>query len=305
MTPTIESQNHIPGSLNGTCVAVIGTGTMGAAIARRLLDAGATVDVWNRSPESSRTLGALGARVHTDAPDAVSAASVVITMLPTGDAARHVMLDAGVIDAMAPGTVWAQMGTIGVDATTTLDAAVTARRPDLGFVDAPVSGSRVPAETGQLVILASGPETARAVVDPVFSVLGHRTLWLGDAGAGTSMKLVLNTWLAFEVEAAAEAQALAARLGIKGSVLSDALAGSPLVSPYAAAKLAKIQAADDRPDFSLAWALKDLQLAKTAAGPDSIPVAAAIARRWQDLADRGYGALDVSAARLHLLQQPV
>jgi 3-hydroxyisobutyrate dehydrogenase len=305
VTPTIASKDDVPVNLTGTRVAIIGTGTMGAAMARRLLGAGATVDVWNRSPGPSQALGAFGARRHGDAHEAVTRAAVVVTMLPTGTVTRHVMLDEGVVDAIAPGAVWAQMGTVGVDATAALDAAVTTRRPDLRFVDAPVSGSRVPAESGQLVVLASGPETARAVVDSVFAVLGRRTLWLGDAGAGTRMKLVLNTWLAFEVEAAAEASALAAQIGITTAVLSDALAGSPLVSPFAAAKLAKIEAADDRPDFSLGWALKDLELAEAAAGPNAIPVAGAIAERWRDLADRGYGGLDVSAARLRLLHEPV
>jgi len=117
------------------------------------------------------------------------------------------------------------------------------------------------------------------------------------------MKLVLNTWLAFEVEAAAEISALAAHLGIATDVLSDAVANSPLVSPFAAAKLAKMQAADDQPDFSLGWALKDLELAQTAAGPARIPIAGAIVERWKTLVNRGLGGLDVSAARLGLADE--
>jgi len=105
-------------------------------------------------------------------------------MLSTGAVARHVMLEESVIDAMAPGAVWAQMATVGVDATAALDAAVTTRRPDVRFVDAPVSGSRLPAESGQLVVLASGPETARRIVEPVFSVLGRRTLWRATPAPG-------------------------------------------------------------------------------------------------------------------------
>jgi 3-hydroxyisobutyrate dehydrogenase len=299
----IEGENPAEESIAGTRIAVIGAGTMGAAMVRRLLAAGAIVDVWNRSPEPTRALGGLGAHVHGDPHDAVGRARVVLTLLPTGDVVGDVMVERGVVDAMAPGAVWAQMGTIGVDATATLDVAVAARRPDLLFVDAPVSGSRGPAESGQLVVLASGPGAARAVVDPVFSVLGHRTLWLGQAGAGTRMKLVLNTWLAFEVEAAAEISALAGHLGIATDVLSDAIAASPLVSPFAAAKLAKMQAADDQPDFSLQWALKDLELAQTAAGPARIPIAGAIVERWQTLVNRGFGDLDVSAARLGLADE--
>jgi 3-hydroxyisobutyrate dehydrogenase len=290
----------IEGKLTGTQVAVIGIGTMGAAMARRLLAAGATVDVWNRSPEAAEALGALGARVHDDLRHAVAEATVVLTMLPTADVVHDVMVDHGVIEALAPGAVWAQMGTIGVDGTAALGAAVRARRPDVHFVDSPVSGSRHPAETGELVVLGSGPEAARATLEPVFTVLARRTVWLGPAGAGTRMKLVLNTWLAFEVEAAAETSALATHLGIATAVLSDAIAGSPLVSPFAAAKLAKMQADDDQPDFSLQWALKDLELAQTAAGPAQIPIAGAVVERWQTLVNSGLGLLDVSAARLGL-----
>jgi 3-hydroxyisobutyrate dehydrogenase len=303
----VEGDDHSetsPPDLTGAGVAVIGTGTMGAAVARRLLSAGATVDVWNRSPQPTRELALLGARVHHDPHQAVTSASVVLTLLPTADVVHEVMVDRGVVDAMTHGAVWAQMGTVGVDAIADLGAAVAARRPDVRFIDAPVSGSQAPAEAGQLVVLASGPDVARGIVDPVFSVLGHRTLWLGATGAGTRMKLVLNTWLAFEIEAAAEASALASRLGIASGVLADAIAGSPLVSSFAAAKLAKMQAADDRPDFSLGWALKDLELAEAAAGTGSIPVAGAIARRWRGLTEWGFAVLDVSAARLGLDEVP-
>jgi 3-hydroxyisobutyrate dehydrogenase len=276
---------------------------MGAAMARRLLSAGVAVHVWNRSPDAARALGDLGARVHDDPSQAVAPATFVLTMLPTGEAVREVMFGRGVVDAVQPGAAWAQMGTIGVEATEALGAEVAARRPDVMFVDAPVSGSRAPAEAGELVVLASGPSAARTIADPVFSVLGRRALWLGPAGAGSRMKLVLNTWLAFEVEAAAEVSALAAHLGISNDILSDAATGSPLVSAFAAAKLAKIEAGDDQPDFSLAWAFKDLALARTAAGPGPIPIAGAIADRWRVLVEHGFGGLDVSAARLGLADE--
>jgi 3-hydroxyisobutyrate dehydrogenase len=296
--------DHRPPDLSGTRVAVIGTGTMGSAVTHRLLGAGATVNVWNRSPGPTRDLAALGAEVHAGPRSAVNGATVVLTLLPTGDVTHSVMVDRGVVTALAPGAAWAQMGTIGIDATTALDTAATSIRPDIRFVDAPVSGSRAPAEAGELLVLGSGPESAKDIVLPILSALGRRTLWLGAAGAGTRMKLVMNTWLAFEVEAAAEASALADHLGIDPTVLADALTGSPLVSPLAASKLQKIQIADDQAEFSLGWALKDLELAESAAAPGGIPVAGAISRRWRMLADQGAAGLDVSAARLGLFQQP-
>ena len=278
-------------------VAVIGTGTMGSAITRRLIQRGFAVDVWNRSPRSAVALAELGASAFVHAADAVADAPVVLTLLPTAEAVNEVMLGAGLLDALRPGSVWVQMGTIGAEPTEQLDAAVQARRPDVLFVDAPVSGSRQPAESGQLLILASGPDPVRATVRPVFDAIGRRTLWVGPAGTGSRLKLVLNTWLAFEVEAAAEAAAVASALGIAPGVLADAVNGNPVASPLATAKLAKIETADDEPDFPFAWALKDLDLMRAAVDTGHAPVAAAIADRWRGLVEGGLGALDVSAAR--------
>jgi 3-hydroxyisobutyrate dehydrogenase len=282
---------------NPPTVAVLGLGTMGSAMARRLLDQGHRVRVWDRSAEPLKVLAAAGAHREDDPAEAASSAAVVLTMLPTAAVLSDVILGGAVLEAMASGAVWAQMGTIGAEATLYLDAAVQERRPDVRFVDAPVSGSKIPAERGQLVVLASGPEDAASTVDPVFAALGRRTLWLGPAGAGSRMKLVLNTWLAFEIEAAAEAAALADEFGIPPATLTSALDGSPLVSSYASAKLAKMLAQDDAPEFPLEWALKDLDLVAQAVPPEITPVARAISERWRALVEDGDGRLDVSAAR--------
>jgi 3-hydroxyisobutyrate dehydrogenase len=196
------------------------------------------------------------------------------------------------------------MGTIGVEATEGLAAEVARRRPDVAFVDAPVSGSRGPARQGRLLILASGPDRSHRAVNPVFEAVGQRTVWLGQAGAGSRLKLVLNAWLAFEIEAAAEAGALAERLGIQYSVLADVVTGGPLASAAAVAKLAKMASGDYSADFSLEWALKDLDLALAAAGPETTPVVMAIAERWRRLVANGSGRFDISAARLGLNPGP-
>lgn len=298
---TAQAGGRKQGSSASTApVAVLGAGTMGAAMAHRLLECGRRVQVWNRSPGPLAGLASEGAETFLDAAAAVDGVPVVLTLLPTVDVVAAVMLEAGLLEALAPNAVWAQMGTIGVAGTDRLDAEVRARRPDVLFVDAPVSGSRAPGASGALEILASGPEAARPTVDPVFAQLGRRTVWLGAAGAGSRMKLVLNTWLAFEVEAAAEAAALAAGLGISDDALTDTITGSPLVSAFAGRKLAKMQSGDDEADFALELALKDLDLAAQAAGTGRAPVGAAIAERWRRLVAHGFGHLDVSAARREL-----
>jgi|SRR6266850_2530839 len=284
-------------------VALLGAGTMGAGIAERLLDEGFAVDVWNRTPGPAARLAERGATAHASPDEAAAHGDVVVTMLPTGDAVKEVMLEQKTLNAIRPGAVWAQMGTIGVEATDTLRSEVARMRPGVAFVDAPVSGSREPARSGRLVILASGPTAARSSLEPVFQALG-RLVWLGEAGAGSRMKLVLNTWLAFEVEAAAEVAALADRLGVAHTALREAIAGGTLASGVAMTKLAKMETGDYSADFSLEWALKDLDLADAAAA-EVIPVAGAIAERWRRLVGDGYGGLDISAARIGLGSAPV
>jgi 3-hydroxyisobutyrate dehydrogenase len=273
---------------------------MGAGMAERLLDQGFKVDVWNRTPAATVRLAERGATAHAKPVDAVRTADIVLTMLATPEAVSDVMLTQDVLGAIRPGAIWAQMGTIGVKAIEDLIANVAKRRPDVAFVDAPVSGTREPARNGQLTILASGPDLARATLEPLFNALGQRVLWLGPAGLGTRLKLVLNTWLAFEVEAVAEASAAADRLGVPYESLLAAVRGGPLASGSALARLAKMESSDHSPQFPLEWGLKDLDLTAAATGPEAIPVARAIAERWRILVGQGAGRLDVSAARLGL-----
>jgi 3-hydroxyisobutyrate dehydrogenase len=125
-------------------VAVLGTGTMGSAFARRLLGAGLRVSVWDISPASSARLADAGAAVAATPEEAVRDADVVLTMVPTIASIEETMPRA--LAAMRPGSIWLQMSTIGVEGTERAFALAKARRPDIVFVDAPVSGSKVPAE---------------------------------------------------------------------------------------------------------------------------------------------------------------
>jgi 3-hydroxyisobutyrate dehydrogenase len=266
-------------------------------MARSLLRAGLPVDVWNRTPERAADLAAAGAVAHADPADAVAHAGVVITILSDAAATRSVALDAGMLAAMQPGAVWAQMGTIGVAATEELAAVAATQRPDVMFVDAPVSGTRGPAEAGELFVLASGPERAKPVVEPAFGAIGRATRWLGEAGAGSRLKLVWNTWLMFLIEGAAEVMALADAVGVDRSEVLDLLGNGRLASPVAAAKARKMDSGDDSPDFALEWAVKDMSLALDAAPGRSLDALAAVRDRWQRLVDQGFGGLDLSAAR--------
>jgi 3-hydroxyisobutyrate dehydrogenase len=281
-------------------VAVLGTGIMGSGMARNLVSAGLRTTVWDRSPGATAPLADAGAVVAAAPAEAVRDAHVVITMLPTADVVNSVIFADGTADALAEGAVWAQMGTIGLAATTAIGSRLGQLRPDVMLVDAPVSGSKGPAEAGQLLILASGPPAAAAAADPVFAVLGRKTVWLGEAGQGSRMKLVVNAYMSILIEGVAEALELAGRLGIDESRLAEAIEGGPLDAPIADAKLHKMERGDFAAEFPLEWALKDVDLAIGSAGDGELPLLSALSRQWRAAVDAGHGREDISAARLAL-----
>ena len=281
-------------------VAVIGAGIMGSAMARNLVAAGLNTRVWDRSASATGPLAEAGATVAASAQDAVQGAGVVITMLPTADVVDSVIFDGGVAGAFADGCVWAQMGTIGVEATLRTRYRLAALRPGVMFVDAPVSGSKGPAQQGQLLILASGPAAAADAVGPVFDILGRKTVWLGEAGQGSLVKLIVNAYMSILIEGVAETMELADRLDIGHQQLAEVIEGGPLDAPIADAKLHKMDRQDYAAEFPLEWALKDVDLAIGAAGGDTPPLLAALSSQWHTAVAAGHGRQDVSAARLAL-----
>jgi 3-hydroxyisobutyrate dehydrogenase len=281
-------------------VAVIGAGIMGSAMARNLAAAGLATRVWDRAPSAPGPLADAGAVVAASARDAVRDAGVVITMLPTADAVESVIFDGQVAKVFADGCVWAQMGTIGVEATLRIRDRLASRWPGVMFVDAPVSGSKGPAEQGQLLILASGPAAAADAVRPVFDVIGRKTVWLGEAGRGSQVKLVVNAYLSILIEGVAETMELADRLGIGHQQLAEVIEGGPLDAPLADAKFHKMDRGDFAAEFPLEWALKDVDLVIGAAGGPALPLLAALSGQWHAAVAAGYGRQDISAARLAL-----
>jgi 3-hydroxyisobutyrate dehydrogenase len=275
-------------------LAVLGLGTMGRAMASSALRGGIPTVVWDRNLEVARRYGDRGAEVAETPATAVQAVDVAITMVTDAKAVTSIATDLGMLDALAPGAVWAQMSTIGVDATEAIEAMVEQRRPDISFLDAPVSGSKVPAEEGKLTIFASGSEEARPKVEKVFAAIGQRTIWLGPAGAGSRMKLVNNTLLAFGAEGVANSLALAHRLGLSTTRVLDAFEGGPLLSPWEAGKFRRIEAGDYSPEFPLRLALKDVHLALEHGGPEHFSVLASLAREWEQIVEQGGGDDDVT-----------
>jgi 3-hydroxyisobutyrate dehydrogenase len=275
-------------------LAVLGLGTMGRAMAGSALRHGIPTVVWNRGPDGARGLAEQGAEVAHSVAEAVSEVDVAITMVTDTAAATSIAVDHGMLEALPTGAVWAQMSTIGVDGTATVSSIAQRQRPDLRFLDAPVSGSKVPAEQGKLIIFASGSEQARPTVEPVFAAIGQRTVWLGRVGMGSRMKLVNNTLLAFSAEGMANSLALAHQLGLEVRSVREAFGGGPLISPWMENKLSRIEVDDYSPEFPLVLALKDVRLALEQADPDRFSVLTSLSREWEEIVEQGLGGQDVT-----------
>ncbi|MFI0230944.1 NAD(P)-dependent oxidoreductase [Streptomyces sp. NPDC017086] len=279
-------------------VSVLGTGIMGAAMARNLVRAGHTVRAWNRTRVKAEPLAADGAHVAGTPAEAVVGADVVLTMLYDGPAALEVMREAA--PALRSGAAWVQSTTAGVEAIG--DLAAFARDQGLVFFDAPVLGTRQPAEAGQLLVLAAGPAGHRAAVTPVFDAVGARTVWTGEdgaAGSATRLKLVANSWVIAATAATGEVLALAKALDVDPHDFFDVIAGGPLDMGYLRAKAKLLLDGPLTPaQFAVATAAKDARLIVRAGEEHGVrlDVAAASAERLERAAAQGHAEEDMVAA---------
>ena len=239
-----------------TCtVALLGTGSMGAAMARRLLSQGLAVRAWNRHRDKAEPLAQHGATVTDTPTEAVDGADVVLTMLFDADATASVINDA------RPGgeAVWLQSGTVGPDGAQRL--AKLAADLGVGFVDLPVLGAPGPAEQGALVLLPSGDRSLEPRIEAVLAALGDRRMWIADhAGPGSTLKLVVNAWLATLVQGIAESVALSRGLDLDPQLFLDAIAGKALDAPYAQQKGQGMVDGDFSPHFAVRGVTKDVEL---------------------------------------------
>lgn len=277
-----------------TTVVVLGTGIMGAAMARNLMKAGMSVRAWNRSREKAEPLARDGAEITEDPAAAAENADFLLTMLPDAGVVEEVLGDR-VLEALAEGGVWLQMSTVGEEGNERLSRV--AAGSGVAYVDAPVLGTKGPAEQGQLIVLASGPEEVRDRCEPVFGAVGSKTVWLGEAGEGSRLKLVLNNWIVGLVGVLAETVAFARATSVDPARFLEAIEGGPLGLPYAQMK-GKMMIEEDFPtSFSLGLARKDAGLVLDAAEAHGLrmEIAEAVAARFDGAIGAGRGEEDVAA----------
>lgn len=278
-----------------TTVAVLGTGTMGAPIARHLVEAGFDVRVWNRTRDKAEPLVDSGATVCDTPAEAVEGAAFVLTSVADGDAVAETMEEDGALAAMEEGAVWIQLATVGVVAAEQL--AELAAEQEVAYVDAPLLGTKEPAEQGELVVLASGSEELRQRCAPVFDAIGKQTRWVGEAGAGSRLKMVTNMWLLAVTEAAAEALALAERLGVDPHEFLETMQGSQIDTPHLHIKGEAILERSLEPSFKLRLAEKDASLVLEAGKQANVDLAVARAAhdKFSHGVELGHGDEDIAA----------
>lgn len=273
---------------------VLGTGIMGAAMARNLVAAGIEVRAWNRSREKAEPLSGDGIKVADSASEAADGAEFLITMLTDADVISAVV-DDEVLSRLSDDGLWLQMSTVGIEGNERLSEV--AAGSDVTYVDAPVLGTKQPAEQGQLIVLASGPEDVRERCQPVFDAVGMKTLWLGEAGAGSRLKLVVNNWIAGLLGVLAETISLARATGVDPNKFLEVIEGGPLGLPYAQMKGNMMIEEDFPTSFSAKLARKDTGLVLNAAGEQNLhlAIAEAVASRFDKAIDSGHGEEDMAA----------
>ena len=231
-------------------------------MARNLAASGLETRAWNRSIERAEPLADDGVEVARSAADAARGADAVITVVSDAEAVESVIAD-GPLEEMGD-AVWIQASTVGIAGAERLAGLASER--GVRFLDAPVIGTRQPAEEGKLIVLVGGDQDLIGFCAPVFGAIGSRTVNCGDVGAATRMKLVANAWVLSHVTALAETLALAEALEIDPRDFLDVIKGGPLDTPYAQLKgTAMIERSFHPPAFPLKHAHKDARLLLEAA----------------------------------------
>jgi 3-hydroxyisobutyrate dehydrogenase-like beta-hydroxyacid dehydrogenase len=281
-------------------VAVVGLGAMGSRIARRLLEAGHELVVWNRTPEKAAPLVEAGAIAAATPAEAAARAEVVLTMVADPAALRDVTEGAdGVAVGVGEGGTVIEMSTVGPDAVHRLASVLG---EGAGLLDAPVLGSRSEAEEGTLKVFVGGPDELVARWTPLLSVLGS-PLHVGPLGSGAAAKLVANTTLVGTIGVLGEALALAEGLGLPRAKAFEVLAATPLAG-QAERRRESVESGDYPPRFALYLARKDAELVVAAASEAGVDLRLTeAARSWlAEAEEAGLGDRDYSAVLARILE---
>ena len=277
-------------------VSILGLGTMGSGMAANLLKAGFTLTVYNRTGAKAQPLVDAGARLASTPADAAQGASVVLSMLADDAASREIWLGKdGALAAAEQGAILIESST--VSPAWVAELAVAAAQRGVQFLDAPVTGSRMQAQTGQLSFLVGGNEAALATVRPVLRAMSKEIIHLGPVGSGAKLKLINNFLCGVQIASLAEALTWIEHSGLDRekslAFLNSAAPGSPLLATISARMAAQNYAVN----FLLRLIVKDLQYAQNEAAQCGVDLTTAQASRklFEDAVAKGFGEVDMSA----------
>ncbi len=280
-------------------IAFLGTGLMGAPMARRLLGAGYPVTVWNRDSRKAEALNADGANVAVSPAEAVRDAGVVFTMLSDGKAVGEVLFDSGCVDALKAGAI--VVDTSSISPLIAKEHAARLAERSIAHIDAPVSGGVVGAEAGTLAIMAGGDASVIEGLADIFAVLG-RVTHVGPSGAGQICKLANQQIVAITIGAVAEAMILAEAGGASREKFRDAIRGGFAESRILELHGARMISRDFEPGGPSRLQLKDLDAVAAMAEILSLdlPLTKQVRGEFSDFVAAGGGDKDHSALLLHL-----
>jgi 3-hydroxyisobutyrate dehydrogenase len=277
-------------------VAILGLGIMGGGMARRLLSSGFPVAVYNRNKEKSAPLGSEGAFVAKTPGEAAASSEIILSMVSNDDASRDTWLgENGALAGAAPDSLLIESSTLTVGWIHELAAKAAER--GCRFLDAPVTGTKPHAASGELTFLVGGTSEAVNAAMPVFSVLGQQTNHLGPVGSGALMKLINNFVCGVQAASLAEALGLIQAGGLDRtkalSILTGGAPGSGIVKRVAD----RVSAGNFEPNFALRWMAKDLSYAIAEGSNRKVPLetAAAALSVFQRAIAEGHGDEDFSA----------
>ena len=274
----------------------IGLGIMGSAMAKNLLKAGLDVTVWNRSPGKCAELAALGAMVGATPRQVVESCDVTFAMLADPAAAEAACFETdGVLEGIGAGKGYVDMSTVDAATAQRIGAAITGRGGR--FLEAPVSGSKKPAEDGTLIILAAGDKSLYDEAIPAFERMGKKYLFLGETGKGAEMKLVVNMVMGGMMAIFCEGLAMGEKAGLDAADMLDVIDAGAMANPMFRLKGGLITAGDFSTAFPLKHMQKDLRLAVDLGDRLAQPLftAAAVNEAFKRARGLGFGDEDFSA----------
>ena len=282
-------------------IGFIGLGIMGSRMAANLQKAGHTLSVFNRTREKADALVASGA-AWADSPEEVAQnADVVVTMLAHPEAVEHMALgEDGFLRVMTEGALWLDSSTVYPEFSRRM--AREAASAGVGFLDAPVAGTKAPAENAELVFFVGGEAEDVRAVTPLLEAMGKKVVHVGGHGMGTSLKLVVNYMLATSMAAFAEGIAFGEKMGLSQETLFSTLIGGPLVPAYLSLKRESLERDDHEASFPLKWIHKDMHMITSAAYGVGAPMPTANLTKelYQLAVQAGLGDEDFGAIYRHV-----